>query len=169
MATKPRILKNIIRMKIMKFTYSLLVAFIMIACTNDDLTDLSTISGPTNILATFDVSQDNSGLVKITPSADSASQFEVYFGDGTEDHVTLMVGESVDRVYEEGNYSVRIVAKALNGQTAEAIQPLVVSFRAPENLVVTIVYDTEDNFKIRVSATADYAALFHVYLSLIHI
>ena len=152
-----------IRMKIMKFTYSLLVAFIMIACTNDDLTDLSTISGPTNILATFDVSQDNSGLVKITPSADSASQFEVYFGDGTEDHVTLMVGESVERVYEEGNYSVRIVAKALNGETAEAIQPLVVSFRAPENLVVTVVYDADDNFKISVSATADYAALFHVY------
>ena len=152
-----------IRMKIMKFTYTVLVAFLMIACTNDDLTDLTTISGPTNIMATFDISQDNSGLVKITPSADSASQFEVYFGDGTEEHITLMVGESVERVYAEGNYSVRVVAKALNGETAEAIQPLVVSFRAPENLVVTIVYDTDDNFKISVSATADYATLFHVY------
>src|SRR5210317_2070351 len=107
MATKPRILKKMIRMKIMKFTYTVLVAFLMIACTNDDLTDLTTISGPTNIMATFDISQDNSGLVKITPSADSASQFEVYFGDGTEEHITLMVGESVERVYAEGNYSVR--------------------------------------------------------------
>jgi hypothetical protein len=150
-------------MKIIKHTCKILVAFLIVACTNDDLIDLSLISGPSNISAIFSITQDNSGLVTITPSAESATQFVVYFGDGTEDNVTLNVGESTTRVYAEGTYDVRIVASSLNGDTAEAIQQLVVSFLPPENLVVTITPDAVDNFTINVAATADFATAFDVY------
>ena len=43
------------------------------------------------------------------------------------------------------------------------LQPLVVSFLPPENLVVTIENDPTNNFQINVSATADYATMFEVY------
>ena len=41
--------------------------------------------------------------------------------------------------------------------------PLVVSFLPPENLIVTIENDPASNFKINISATADYATMFEVY------
>jgi hypothetical protein len=150
-------------MKIIKYIFSLLIAFILITCTDDDLFDLSVISAPSNITANFNISQDNSGLVTITPNADAASLFDVYFGDGTEEYETVSVGESIDRVFNEGTYNIRIVAKNLNGKTAETIKELMVSFKPPENLNVTIVYDSENNFKINVSATADFATFFQVY------
>ncbi len=150
-------------MKIIKYTCNLLIALLVMSCTNDDLTDLSNISGPTNISVNYIITQDNTGLVTITPSADSATLFEIYFADGTDEYVALNVGESVDRIYAEGTYQVRIVAKNLNGKTAEVIQPLIVSFRPPENLVITIENDPENNFQINVSANADYATMFEVY------
>ncbi len=162
MGTKSRILKYI-RMKIIKYTCNLLIALLVMSCTNDDLTDLSNISGPTNISVNYIITQDNTGLVTITPSADSATLFEIYFADGTDEYVALNVGESVDRIYAEGTYQVRIVAKNLNGKTAEVIQPLIVSFRPPENLVLTIENDPVNNFQINISATADYATMFEVY------
>ena len=45
----------------------------------------------------------------------------------------------------------------------EVLQPLVVSFLPPENLVATIENDPTNNFQINVSATADYATMFEVY------
>ena len=146
-----------------KFTLYLIVSLLFLGCNNDDLIDLIELEGPTNISAEFAITQDNSGRVTITPNAQSATQFEVYFGDGSEEHVTVPVGESVERIYTEGAYNVRIVAKNINGKTAEATQQLVVSFRPPENLIVNIDYDPDDNFKISVSASADFATLFHVY------
>ena len=150
-------------MKMLKYTVSLIAVLLFIACNNDDLIDLIDVDGPTNISADFSIKQDNSGRVTITPNADSASLFDIYFGDGTGEYATVQIGESVERIYSEGTYNVRIVAKSINGKTAEGESQLVVSFRPPENLVVNIDYDPENNFKISVSATADYAALFNVY------
>jgi hypothetical protein len=150
-------------MKMIKYTISLFAVFLFLSCNNDDLIDLIDVEGPTNITAEFAITQDNSGRVTITPNALSASIFEVYFGDGTDEYATVQTGESVERIYAEGTYNVRIVAKTINGKTAEATSQLTVSFRPPENLVVDIEYDSENNFKIYVSASADYATLFEVY------
>ena len=84
-------------MKIIKYTYSLLIALLVVSCANDDLIDLAVISGPTDISANFTITQDNSGLVTITPSAQSASLFEIYYGDGSDEHITLSVGESTEQ------------------------------------------------------------------------
>jgi hypothetical protein len=116
-------------MKILKYTLSFLFAAFLAACaTNDDIFEVvANISAPSNINAVFSISQDNSGLVSITPSGDGATSFDVFFGDSSGEHETVTVGETLSRIYGEGNYDVRIVGKSLGGETAEAIQPLVVS------------------------------------------
>ena len=152
-------------MKILKYTLSFLFAALVVACTtnNDIFEVVENISTPSNINAVFSITQDNSGLVTITPSGDGATTFDVFYGDSTGEHDVVQVGETLTRIYPEGNYDVRIVAESLGGKTAEAIQPLVVSFRPPENLEVTISIDTANNFQVNVSARADYAASFDVY------
>ena len=152
-------------MKILKFAFSFLFASLVIGCaSNDDIFEVvEAIDGPSNISAVFTITQDNSGLVSITPIGDGAATFDVFFGDGSEEHEEVITGESISRVYTEGNFDVRIVAAALNGKTAEAIKPLVVSFRPPENLEVTITNDPANNFQVNVSATAEYAIAFDVY------
>jgi hypothetical protein len=152
-------------MKILKYTLSFLFATFLVACTtnNDIFEVVENISAPSNINAVFSISQDNSGLVTITPTADGATSFDIFFGDSSGEHEQVAVGETLSRIYAEGNYDVRIVAQSLSGETVEAIQPLVVSFRPPENLEVTIGFDATNNFLVNVSASADYATAFDVY------
>ena len=152
-------------MKIFKYTLHLFFALILVGCaSNDDIFQVvDAISAPTNISATFSITQDNTGEVTITPSGEGVSSFEVFFGDGTEDHETVAVGGSLVRIYPEGTYQVRIVGSGLNGDISEAIQTLEVSFRPPENLEVTIEIDALNNFQVNVSATADFATSFDVY------
>ncbi|MFT7033944.1 MAG: hypothetical protein ACJA2S_002453 [Cyclobacteriaceae bacterium] len=152
-------------MKILKYTLSFLFATFLAACTtnNDIFEVVENISAPSNINAIFSISQDNTGMVTITPIGDGAISFDVFFGDSSGEHEVVVVGETLSRIYAEGNYDVRIVGQSLSGETAEAIQPLVVSFRPPENLEVTIGVDATNNFLVNVSASADFATFFDVY------
>jgi hypothetical protein len=118
---------------------------------------------PDKLSALFDITQDNTGLVTITPNGDGASSYDVYFGDNTAEPAKVKGGGNVQHVYAEGNYTVKLVAYNVSGKTAQAEQPLTVSFRAPENLKVTAALDPSNNFKVNVSATADYETLFKVY------
>ena len=152
-------------MKTIKIISILIVTLFLSACEKEsDIFDiLESVDSPTNISADFFITQDNSGLVKITPNGEGVTQFEVYFEADNEDFATVGIGESVERVYTEGSYQVKIVGLSLNGNSTEVLQPLVVSFLPPENLVVTIENDPTNNFQINVSATADYATMFEVY------
>lgn len=152
-------------MKIFKYTLHLFFALFLVGCaSNDDIFEIvEAIGAPTNISATFSITQDNTGEVTITPSGEGATSFDVFYGDGTEDHETVAIGGSLVRIYSEGSYQVRIIGTGLNGKTAEAVQTLEVSFRPPENLDVTIENDALNNFQINVSATADFATSFNVY------
>ena len=164
MVSKPRILKKI-KMKTIKIISILIVTLFLSSCEkeSDIFNILESIDSPTNISADFFITQDNSGLVKISPNGEGVTQFEVYFEAENEDFATVGIGESVERIYTEGNYQVKIVGLSLNGNSTEVLQPLVVSFLPPENLVVTIENDPANNFQINVSATADYATMFEVY------
>ena len=164
MVTESRILKKI-KMKTIKIISILIVTLLLSACEKDsDIFDIiESVDSPTNISADFFITQDNSGLVKITPNGEGVTQFEIYFEEENNEFATVGIGESVERVYSEGNYQVRIIGLSLNGNSSEVLQPLVVSFLPPENLVVTIENDPTNNFQINVSATADYATMFEVY------
>ena len=138
-----------------------IVAIIFIACDDDELTNV-VVDLPQNVSADFKITQDNSGLVTITPTADSASQFKIDFGDGSEPITEIKPGDNVQHVYLEGNYEVEITASNVKGQSKSNSQELVISFLPPENLEATITINPTDPLTISVEAQADFAAGFEV-------
>lgn len=113
--------------------------------------------------ALFEITQDNTGNVTITPNGEGAVSYDVYYGDGTTAPAKVQAGKNTKHKYAEGVYNVRIVAYNITGKTSEATQQLTVSFRAPENLEVTAEVDAANNFKVNVSAKAQYETMFRVF------
>ncbi|MUP44940.1 hypothetical protein E0K83_04170 [Gramella sp. BOM4] len=154
-------------MKIFKFLAVFTVSVLMFTgCTDDDITNyaFAEISAPTNVGADFDITQDDTGTVTITPSGEGAQMFEIYFGDSENETPTeIAAGESVTHVYDEGEYQVKIVAIGSTGLTSEFNQMLTVSFKAPENMVIAIDQPDSNPKQITVTPSADYATLFEVY------
>lgn len=152
-------------MKNLKFLFvSILLVFVATtSCESDEDTDLGTaIEAPSGLDVIFNITQDNSGLVTISPSGVNVSSFEVFFADGTGESEVLALGQNAERMYAEGSYPVRVVATNLNGDTTELTKNLDVSFRAPENLVITVTESSVSNFGVSVSATADFETAFEV-------
>ncbi len=148
-----------------KIYYIILGLLVLIGCMEEDrdLSFVDNLVAPTNIAATYSLSQDNSGLVTITPTADGANSFKVYFGDGTTDFADVAIGQSVDHTYVEGTYTIKIEAFNISGKKAEVTQELVVSFKAPENLMVTTENSTSVSKQVTITATADYATMYEFY------
>lgn len=151
-------------MKKIKYIFSLVVVLAVTAsCSIEDISnDIALIGTETsgNLNKVFKISTDNSGIVKITPTADGATSFKVEYGHGTASAVTLKPGESASHVYPEGNYTVKITATTISGAVTEQTFPLAVVYRAPENLAVTLNANVHN---LKVKATADYAASYLVY------
>jgi len=145
--------------------YKLILCFVTIAfmgCEDDDELTNVNVALPQNVEVDFKLTQDNSGLVTLTPTAQGASTFTVDFGDGSEPEVDIKQGDNIDHVYDEGNYQVEVTAFNVKGESTSMTQELVVSFLAPENLEVTITKDPTDPLTITVEAQADNAAGFEV-------
>ncbi|MBK9530620.1 MAG: hypothetical protein IPO42_02265 [Chitinophagaceae bacterium] len=142
------------------------LVLVMVSCTktiNEDLSFVDAAAAPDKLSVLFDITQDNSGLVTITPNGEGAIYYLVYYGDATTTPVNIAAGKNTTHVYAEGEYNVKIVGHAVNGKTTELVQKLTVSFRAPENLVVNLAIDGVNNFKLNVSATALYETFFKVF------
>jgi len=121
-----------------------------------DLNFVENAEAPTNTNITFGVTQDNTGLVTLTPNADGATFFEIDFGDGsTSGSGVLEVGENVEHIYAEGVYTVNLISTAVSGKTTESSHELVVSFQAPQNVVVDIQNDGTVSNTVRINVTAD--------------
>lgn len=141
---------------------------IAIGCTvkgvDDDTAFIDSANvAPTNVVGYYNITQDNSGKVTITPNGDGVVSYEVYYGDSTTTPVTLVQGKSTSHIYKEGTYTVKIIATGITGLKTEVTQSLVVSLKAPENLLVTITNDLIVSKKVSVTATADFATMFDVY------
>lgn len=152
-------------MKILKHTLGLsLIVLTLFGCTSDDdNTDfVNQIEAPTNVSASVRVTQDNTGLVTITPLAEGVTTFNIGFGDNSEPSGVILPGGSVDHVYEEGNYEATITANGLNGLSTTITQQIVVSFQAPEILEVIIENDPALSKTVNVTVTADYAMFYEV-------
>ncbi|MBW4360058.1 hypothetical protein [Flavobacterium taihuense] len=151
-------------MKKIHFIISLFVLAIAMGCSEDTSTvDLDAVKAPTNISALTTVTQDNTGKVTFLPKGEGVSQYEIFFGDGTTAAAYVSPGETVSHVYKEGVYQSKIVGTTLNGKRTEVIQEVVVSFKAPENLVVVITNDLSVSKKVTVTAKADFALFYDVY------
>ncbi len=133
-------------------------------CSEDDkdLGITNSVSAPANLSLQIQLTQDNSGLATLTPGGDSSSLFTLDFGDGSPSE-EIIPGNSVTHTFAEGEYNAVLTAQNINGETAEFIQPITISFLPPENLVVTISPVSGDNFSIDLSAEADLAVGFEVF------
>jgi hypothetical protein len=152
-------------MKILtKISTLIFILSMVFACETDEdnLYSLDYISAPTNVSAVFNITQDNTGVVTIAPNAEGAQLFTIDFGDGSENE-NLKSGEIVEHTYTEGVYQVKIIATSANGKTSEITQELNVTFKAPENLEVSIVNDEQNPRIVTVTPKADFATLFEVY------
>ena len=154
-------------MNAIKYFFSGLMMIIILAACNkvdtDDVSFVDAVAAPAKLSVMFDITQDNTGLVTITPNGEGAIYYDVYYGDATTTPANLSAGKNTTHIYAEGVYNVKIVGHAVNGKTTELIQKLTVSFRAPENLVVTWAIDGVNNFKVNLSATALYETAFKVF------
>ncbi len=154
-------------MNAIKYFCSALLMLVMLAACNkvntDDVSFVDAAAAPAKLSVMFDITQNNTGLVTITPNGEGAIYYDVYFGDATTAPVTVNAGKFTTHIYAEGVYNVKIVGHAVNGKTTEFIQKLTVSFRAPENLAVNVAIDGANNFKVNVSATALYETFFKVF------
>lgn len=132
-------------------------------CTDDDrgLSFINDAPAPSNLLVAYSVTQDNTGTVTLTPNGDGATQYEIFFGDDS-GSVMLIPGESVQNIYEEGTYEVRLIGTAINGKSSEITQPLVVSFQPPQNLVVAIENDEAVSKQVNVTVSAEFAITYEV-------
>ena len=156
-------------MKNIKILFSfLLMLAVTISCSvpegiDGDTSFLNSASDPAAVSALATITQNNSGKVTLTPRGEGATKFEVYFGDGTAQPAIVNAGSSAVHIYREGVYSVKVVAIGITGKRTESTQQINVSFRSPENLVVTIENDRAISKKVTVRATADFALFYEVY------
>ncbi len=136
-----------------------------IGCKKDGISnDTSFIKTGTTVSTgkLFEISTDNSGIVKITPTGEGISSYTVKFGEGTGSSSSAVVlpGFFATHAYPEGTYTVTIDSKSLSGVVTSNTYPLQVTYRAPENVNVS----TSTNLHtVKVSATSLYAASYLVY------
>lgn len=151
-------------MKKIVYILSMLVLILGVSCTNEnDLIDVSSVNAPGNISALTTVTQDNTGKVTFLPRGEGVTRYEIFYGDGTTTPGYVSPGGTVDHIYKEGVYDAKIVGTTIDGKRTEVIQKVVVAFRAPEKLVVTIENDLQVSKKVTVKATADFALFYDVY------
>jgi len=163
MGSKPWILKTMNMKHLKNIFKTIFIILVIISCDDTrDLDYLDNIAVPSNVSATFEVTQDNTGLVTITPNGDGVTYYEVTFGDSS-DNILLDNGESIDHTYVEGSYQVTIKAFNLKDESTEVTLPLVVSFTAPENLIATIENDLSVSKQVNIKLEADFAISYDFY------
>lgn len=128
---------------------------------DDDLSFLNSAASSNNNKI-FDISNDNSGNVRITPTGEGTSSFVVNYGHGTGAGASAIVmpGNNTTHAYPEGSYTVSIISRSVSGQEYSTSYPLQVTYRAPENINVTLSADVHN---LKVKATALYAASYLVF------
>jgi hypothetical protein len=126
----------------------------------DDISFLDSVSSSAKLTALYDITQDNTGVVTITPNGEGVTYFEVYYGDNTATPVKVLPGKNTVHQYAEGVYKVKIVGYNSMGAKTEATQDLTVSFRAPEDLKVTLA---QNGLALTVDATALYETYYKVF------
>jgi len=151
----------------MKYILTLSILLATLAgCQKEKFEDVSFAANgkaPDSLSVLFEITQDNTGLVTITPNGTGAISYDVFYGHGPATPVKVAAGKNTTHVYPEGVYNVKLVGYSVNGKMTEMTKQLTVAFRAPENLQVTATIDPANNYKVNVSATALYETNFRVF------
>ncbi len=145
-------MKNII----LSFAILSLMAFTGCSTPDGIDSDLSSLdaAGATNFDRIFDVSSDNSGLVRITPLGEGVSKSIITLGHGDAGEITVYPGQSTTHSYPEGNYSVTIVSYDVAGNPTSNSYPLQMTYVAPTDINATQSFA---GTTLTLTATANYA------------
>ncbi len=145
--------------------FFLATAFVVSCADDDDISfALQDISAPTDLNAVFDIAQDDSGQVSVTPVGVGASVFQVFFGDVQNEVATEVApGETIAHVYAEGEFALRVVGVGATGLTSELVRVVTISFTPPTNLATNIAISTINPFEVTVVPTAADATVFDVF------
>ena len=84
--------------KIYKIFSSIFILFLLIGCAenfSDNNEFAKNIAPPSNVSASFDITQDNTGTVTITPFGEGASSFVIDYGDGSPVSSSIKTGGNV--------------------------------------------------------------------------
>lgn len=83
-------------------------------------------TAPENLQVEVTIDPVNTNVITVTPTADNATLFEIYFGDAEEEEPTnIMAGESIQHTYAEtGTYTLRVVARSASSTTLEYTEEL---------------------------------------------
>jgi hypothetical protein len=152
--------------KIIKFCGILSLGVIFAGCSkniegiNDDTAIATTPTS--NVSKIFDITNDNTGIVRITPTGNSVASYIIGYGHGTGASAsgTILQGATASHAYPEGSYTVTIEAVDLVGNKTKSTYPLKVTYRAPENIVISKPVSGNN---VTISAKALYANSFLVY------
>jgi len=151
-------------MKNLKYLLLLIIPTLFYACDDEEeglVLNENSVVAPSEVNAIFTISDDNTGTVTVTPSAVSASSFEILFGDVTDEEPTLAkVGETLEHVFAEGNYTLALTAVGSTGLKASVDKNIVIAFDPPANLAVAVEIN---ELAVVVTPTADDAFSFEVY------
>ena len=82
----------------LKYLFSVRVfLLVFINCTEEEANFdyLNNVQPPAEVTALFQVTQDNTGLVTITPNASGAVTYNITYGDGTTDPVSVKQGGNI--------------------------------------------------------------------------
>ncbi|MGB0451062.1 MAG: glycoside hydrolase family 16 protein [Flavobacteriaceae bacterium] len=109
-------------MKYKNFVLAIVALCVTLISCQDDDTPFGAVLAPTNLVATAEVAGDLSGNVSVTPSADFALTYHVYFKPEA-DPVVISPGQSANYRYTEtGEYTQEIVVIAYGrGGSASSI------------------------------------------------
>jgi hypothetical protein len=149
--------------------YIILIPVLILSFTSckeeiNNLNVLDDITAPSNLSVSFDITQDNTGLVTVYPVAEGVTEYLITFGDITDEQAaSYAVNEKITHIYGEGVFTVGIDAVGITGLKTHIEQSINVTFRQPENLIVTVEYDEANPKKIYVTADADYASVIDIY------
>ncbi len=142
----------------------ILIAIVSCKKDEDNFDYLNNVTAPANVVAQFDITQDNTGLVTIVPNAEGATKYLITFGDVADETPSEYgINNMITHTYSEGVYTVGISAVGLTGLTTKIEETLNVTFKAPENLQVNIEQDATNPRMVSVSAIADFATVMDIY------
>ena len=81
---------------------------------------------PENLEVSVVIDPVKTNVITVTPTADNATLFELYFGDvENEEPTNIMAGESAVHTYAEtGTYTLRVVARSASSNTLEYTEEL---------------------------------------------
>ena len=130
-------------MKNIKLIFSFVVLLaVTISCSVPDGIDQDTniyTNSPSGLAKIFDITNDNSGNVTITPTGVGVSSYVVKFGQGSgsASYAVVAPGYSTIHSYPEGSYTVTIDAYDIAGKITTTTYPLTLTYRAPVGLKVS--------------------------------